>query len=366
MPTIDPVNSERPYAGPADPWQHIWSHREQLLRVARRQSVSIEDAEDAVHEAMVRAAEHPNVDRERIGAWLTSVTIRLCVDRHRQLSRDARVALRNRLMLTAPGAVSPEDTVCDLVEANWLALRSAELPGRQAEALRLRAENMDVAQVAQRMGLTHKAVESLLTRARRTLSAMLAGTLAVAVGLWRGRPRVEGGASAAALASTAATPVVTGLVLVAPSAAEEPASPPSPMSGPVARPTPYDDSWGLRLPNRHTTPSDGADTSDEADMGLVLSGPSRQPTTPRRVDSSPTQVPAPAPDPSTLLADPVPELPEPLAVPAAPALPEVPAMPAAPDLPTLSLPPEVHPPADLTTIPAMCSRSLNCGAGQAP
>ncbi|WP_308297285.1 MULTISPECIES: sigma-70 family RNA polymerase sigma factor [unclassified Streptomyces] len=347
------MNSDRSCEGLADRWQLIWSHREQLLRVARRRSVSIEDAEDAVHEAMVRAAEHPNVDRERIGAWLTSVTIRLCVDRHRQLSRDARVALRNRSMLAAPGTVLPEDTVCDLAEANWLALRSAELPGRQAEALRLRAENLEVAQVAQRMGLTYKAVESLRTRARRTLSAVLAGTLAVAMALWRGRPRVEGGASAAALASTAATLVVTGLVLVAPSEAEEPASPLPPMSGPVARPTPYDDSWGLPLPNRHTTPSDGADTSDKAYMGLVFSGPSRQPTMPRRVDSSPTQVSAPTPD-STLLVDPVPGLLEP------------PAVPAAPDLPTLSLPTEAHLPADLTTIPVMCSRSLNCGAGKAP
>ncbi|MDQ1012983.1 RNA polymerase sigma factor (sigma-70 family) [Streptomyces sp. V4I23] len=137
----------------------MWSHREQLLRVARKRSASIEDAEDAVHEAMVRAAEHPNMDRERLGAWLTSVTIRLCADRYRQLSRDTRVALCHP-MPAGLWPVSPEGTVCELAEAKWLALKSVELPGRQAEAFRLRAENLDVEQVAQRMSLTYKAVKS--------------------------------------------------------------------------------------------------------------------------------------------------------------------------------------------------------------
>src|SRR5437879_5812675 len=51
-------------------WQRMWSHREDLLKVARRRSLSVEDAEDAVHEAMLRAAEHTDVDDERLGAWL--------------------------------------------------------------------------------------------------------------------------------------------------------------------------------------------------------------------------------------------------------------------------------------------------------
>jgi DNA-directed RNA polymerase specialized sigma24 family protein len=68
---------------PADRWQRVLSHRESLLKVARRRSMNVDDAEDAVHEAMVRAAESANLDDARLGAWLTSVTIRLCVDRYR-------------------------------------------------------------------------------------------------------------------------------------------------------------------------------------------------------------------------------------------------------------------------------------------
>lgn len=74
-----------------DRWQRMWSHREQLLKVARRRSMSPEDAEDAVHEAMLRAAERPDLDDERLGGWLTTVTMRLCVDRYRQVNREAEV-----------------------------------------------------------------------------------------------------------------------------------------------------------------------------------------------------------------------------------------------------------------------------------
>ncbi|POX43943.1 RNA polymerase subunit sigma, partial [Streptomyces sp. Ru71] len=125
-----------------DRWERMWSHREQLLKVARRRSMSLEDAEDAVHEAMLRAAERPDLDDERLGAWLTTVTMRLCVDRYRQVNREAEVRTSPTLM--APGPVPVEEAVCDRAEARWLAVRSGELPARQAEALRLRSEDLDV------------------------------------------------------------------------------------------------------------------------------------------------------------------------------------------------------------------------------
>lgn len=193
-------------------WQRMWSHREQLLKVARRRSMSQEDAEDAVHEAMLRAAERPDLDDERLGAWLTTVTMRLCVDRYRQVNREAEVGRRPTLV--APGPVPVEEAVCDRAEAKWLAVRSGELPARQAEALRLKSEDLDVSQVAVRMGLSYRTVESLLARARRTLRASLAGTLGLVVFLvGRGRLRGGGKAQVVAVSSTAATLVVAGLLL---------------------------------------------------------------------------------------------------------------------------------------------------------
>lgn len=198
--------------GADDRWQRMWSHREHLLKVARRRSMSPEDAEDAVHEAMLRAAERSDLDDERLGAWLTTVTMRLCVDRYRQVNREAEV--HRSPTLTAPGPVPVEEAVCDRAEARWLAVRSEELPARQAEALRLKSEDLDVGQVAVRMGLSYRTVESLLARARRTLRNSLAGTLGLALFLWgRGKLRAGGHAQAVAVTSTAATLVVAGCVL---------------------------------------------------------------------------------------------------------------------------------------------------------
>ncbi|MFI2631735.1 sigma-70 family RNA polymerase sigma factor [Streptomyces collinus] len=193
-------------------WRRMWSHREHLLKVARRRSMSAEDAEDAVHEAMLRAAERPDLDEERLAAWLTTVTMRLCVDRYRQMNREAEV--RTSPTLIAPGPVPVEEAVCDRAEAKWLAVRSGELPARQAEALRLKSEDLDVGQVAVRMGLSYRTVESLLARARRTLRQSLAATLGFALFLigW-GRPRGVGRAQAVAVASTAASLAVAGFVL---------------------------------------------------------------------------------------------------------------------------------------------------------
>ncbi|MCX5535035.1 sigma-70 family RNA polymerase sigma factor [Streptomyces sp. NBC_00006] len=193
-------------------WLRVWSHREELLRVARRGSVTPEDAEDAVHEAMLRAAERPGLDDDRLGGWLTTVTMRLCVDRHRQVTREAEV--HRSPTLTVPGPVPVEEAVCDRDEARWLAARSARLPERQAEALRLKSEGLDVGEVAVRMRLGYRTVESLLARARRTLRSTLAGTLGLALFLWgRGRLVASGPAQAVVVSSTTAGLVVAGFVV---------------------------------------------------------------------------------------------------------------------------------------------------------
>ncbi|NEA76190.1 sigma-70 family RNA polymerase sigma factor [Streptomyces sp. SID13588] len=232
------VHSDGPDGGSDEQWQRMWSHREQLLKVARRRSMSVEDAEDAVHEAMVRAVENRHVDGDRLGAWLTTVTMRLCVDRYRQVNREAEVRSRST---PAPGPVPVDEVVCDRAEAKWLARQSVELPARQAEALRLKSEDLDVGQVAREMGLSYQAVESLLARARRTLRNSLAGTLAAAVWVWGRRPRTGGSAQAVALVSTTATLAVLGLALPYGGDADSPATSRSVPSRTVGSATPEHD-----------------------------------------------------------------------------------------------------------------------------
>lgn len=300
-------------------WQRMWSHREQLLKVARRRSMSREDAEDAVHEAMLRAAERPDLDDERLGAWLTTVTMRLCVDRYRQVNREAEVG--SRPTLVAPGPVPVEEAVCDRAEARWLAVRSGELPARQAEALRLKSEDLDVSQVAVRMGLSYRTVESLLARARRTLRASLAGTLGIVLFLiGRGRPGGGGKVQAVALTSTAATLVVAGFVL------------------PYALGGGGGSGGGTTAPASQPAASSAARTAD----GTGGTGQPRAPRTPRR-PAAPARATTRSPSGKAVLPLSVPPLPKVTSpslpqLPTESAVPLVPPLPSAPHLPSASLP----------------------------
>ncbi|WP_307036265.1 RNA polymerase sigma factor [Streptomyces canus] len=323
-----------------DRWQRMWSHREQLLKVARRRSMSPEDAEDAVHEAMLRAAERPDLDDERLGAWLTTVTMRLCVDRYRQVNREAEVRASPRLV--ALGPVPVEEAVCDRAEAKWLAVRSGELPARQAEALRLRSEDLDVGQVAMRMGLSYRTVESLLARARRTLRASLAGTLGVALFLLgRGRPRGGGRAQALAVTSTAATLAVAGFVLpyALDGRGDGPAPRPS-VSG-TSEVVTTDGDGRVRAPEPRESspasvaPGDGP-AGAAADGGSVL----------------PLSVP-PLPEVSAppLAGLPAPEVPEALGVPELPDTSDLPNIPAVPDVSVESTVPSVTSVSSISSVP---------------
>jgi DNA-directed RNA polymerase specialized sigma24 family protein len=120
-------------------WHLVWQHRPDLLRVARRRTPTLADAEDCVSEAMLRTALHPCLDQDRVGAFLTAVTVRLCADVHRDRVRTARIASRHsgddRLVPT------PEALVCDRAEASWLASQvTRALTPRERAAVRARAD----------------------------------------------------------------------------------------------------------------------------------------------------------------------------------------------------------------------------------
>lgn len=186
---------------------------------------------------MLRAGEHPEIDDDRLGAWLVTVTKRLCADRCRQQAREARRCARVAAStLTEPTEQQVEDDVCHRAEAAWVAARADELlPARQVQALRLTAAGCDVQQVAGRLGVGPRAAESLLARARRTLRAVLAAGLGL-VG-WMCRPLgTASGSGPVALASSASCVAVAVTVVFAPAVS----SPQLGTASPTAGPTPAD------------------------------------------------------------------------------------------------------------------------------
>ncbi|MGW3245541.1 sigma-70 family RNA polymerase sigma factor [Streptomyces sp. NPDC001070] len=323
------------HRGSDERWQLMWSHREALMRVARRRSMSREDAEDAVHEAMLRAMENPNVEDERLGAWLTTVTMRLCADRYRQVNRETEVGTLAGRAMPAPATV--EESVCDRAEAVWLAAQSGDLPARQAEALRLRSQDLDVEQVASRMGLSYRAVESLLARARRALRQTLAATFGLALWLCgrvaRQRPAGGGGVlQTVAAVSTAATLTVLGLAV--PYAGDAAGPPRHPPAATAAEKNGSETS-------RHGRPEHAPEVhglgGPAGGRGAASASPSprprlRLPTRAAVPDVSATAVPPLAAAPT------VPAVPAVPSVAALPSLPTVPTLPAVGDVPVTVIP----------------------------
>ncbi|MFE4691951.1 sigma-70 family RNA polymerase sigma factor [Streptomyces sp. NPDC056749] len=211
----DAHTARRP-GGPGNRWELVWSHRDEMLEIAHGRSSSAEEAEDAVHEAMIRAVEDPDVQYGRLRSWLRHATVRACADRHRQVTRDRE--LSETLSAAPAESLLVEEGACDRAEARWLADRSVELlPARQAQALRLQAQDLDVGQVARTMGLSYRATESLLARARRSMRNVLARSLAAAAAVWvcvRRFPRT-GFAQSTGATSAAVTLAVAGAVLPA-------------------------------------------------------------------------------------------------------------------------------------------------------
>ncbi|WP_267241637.1 sigma-70 family RNA polymerase sigma factor [Streptomyces sp. PR69] len=321
----------------------MWSHREHLLKVARRRSMSAEDAEDAVQEAMLRAAESTHLDDARLGAWLTTVTMRLCVDRHRQVRREAQVSGAPTLSPSGPTPV--EEAVCDRAEATWVAFRSRELPARQAEALRLKSEDRDVGQIAREMDLSYEAVESLLARARRTLRKSLAGTLAL--GLWligRGREQAgqAGGPAHAVVAASAAATLAVAAGLVVPFVQDTPETRP-PGSAAVRSAAPEATPEAAAAPAPPPTAPRPAAAPAEGGHGA----------SPGLAAVSLPEVLPEASVPEVALPEVSPALP---AVPGAPAVPkvlEIPQIPEAPDVPDAPDVPEAATVNDVADIPDM-------------
>lgn len=186
-------------------WSRLWAERPALLAVARSRACSAEDAEDAVSEAILKAAECESLDQSRVGAWLNRVTQFHCADQARDRARaPKRLAYTTGLGLDTPGV---DDAICERGHASWVAEQVERLPERQQRVLELRAQGHSIDVIALRLGDSYKATESLLSRGRRQLRDAMAGGLAVLAGVlgWGRRSVVT---SSAAVATTAVAAVM--------------------------------------------------------------------------------------------------------------------------------------------------------------
>lgn len=146
------------------------------LRVASRIIPDRQGAEDVVQEAMVRAwSQAGRFDplRAQFRTWLYRIVVNLCIDQRRRPSPEALPEDFD----TADSAPAADETVAAAERHAALAAALADLPVRQRTAMALvYDEGLSGAEAARLLGLSAKAVERLLARARASLrERMLAG-----------------------------------------------------------------------------------------------------------------------------------------------------------------------------------------------
>jgi RNA polymerase sigma-70 factor (ECF subfamily) len=177
------INSPRAYADAPDATLASWSaagdrrafdeivtrHGPFALRVAARLICDRRAAEDIVQEAMVRAwsqAGHFDVRRARFTTWLYRIVVNLCIDYRRRTQPEP--------MPENFDPVDPSASAVEMMEVMerdaTLARELSRLPPRQRAAMTLvYDEGLSGAEAAEVLGLTTKAVERLLARARAFL-----------------------------------------------------------------------------------------------------------------------------------------------------------------------------------------------------
>jgi RNA polymerase sigma-70 factor (ECF subfamily) len=150
-------------------------HVPAMLGLARRILGNAADAEDVVQEAMLRVWTHaPRWEPlAAFRTWLTRIVVNLCLDRKRKAPW---------VDLEAAGEIAdPAPNAGDEAERNerdrLVDQAIAQLPDRQRTAIVLTyGEGMSNAEVAEVMGTTVSAVETLLVRGKQGLRRALGDT----------------------------------------------------------------------------------------------------------------------------------------------------------------------------------------------
>ncbi|MEU6731884.1 RNA polymerase sigma factor [Streptomyces physcomitrii] len=151
----------------AERWELLLPHRERLYRLARLRLTGHQDVEDCVQEALLRAAAYRDLDEERVGPFLTSITLRLCVDVYRRRERTRK--LLHQHSFVPETASGPEEAACAAAEGAWMLQQVQRLEGQEREVILARIEGTSTREAAGRLGISIKAAEGAFTRARARL-----------------------------------------------------------------------------------------------------------------------------------------------------------------------------------------------------
>lgn len=150
-------------------------HADRIVRLARRMLGPEGDAEDVAQEVLLRlwkAAPEWRSGEAKLSTWVHRVTLNLCTDR---LRRRREIADPDAGLALADPSASAHEQIDTAQRAARVHAALGHLPERQRAAIALcyfeEVSNIDAAAA---MEVSVEAMESLLSRARRTLRETLA------------------------------------------------------------------------------------------------------------------------------------------------------------------------------------------------
>lgn len=149
-------------------------HGPLALRLAARIARDRQSAEDIAQEAMVRIwhrAADFDARRARFTTWLYRIVVNLCIDLGR---RPRPVPLPDHFDAADPAAGAEQALEQDERRAVLARAMDELTPGQRAALTLVYDEGLSGAEAAQALGVTTKAVERLLARARAHLRERLA------------------------------------------------------------------------------------------------------------------------------------------------------------------------------------------------
>ena len=156
------------------------AHKDAVFRLALRYVNSAEDAADIAQEVFVSVYFGiENFDqRSKVSTWIYRITINKCLDHLKARKRKKRwgkvISLFGRAeeeQVVGNSAISADSDMLERELDDRVMQAIAGLPDNQQTAIVLaRLEGRPQAEVAEIMGLSVKAVESLLQRAKKTLA----------------------------------------------------------------------------------------------------------------------------------------------------------------------------------------------------
>ena len=151
-------------------------HRPRLRAVSYRMLGSLTEADDAVQEAWLRLSGADTSVVEDLGAWLTTVVARICLNslRSRKTRREDPVGAHiPDPIVTAVNAVGPEDEamIADSVGLALLIVLDTLAPAERLAFVLHDVFDMPFEQIASILDRSEPATRQLASRARRRLSA---------------------------------------------------------------------------------------------------------------------------------------------------------------------------------------------------